>query len=433
MFEKMLRVSCVALLLCPAIWAQQSGLPDPLSGKSMQPVLGGESKTQNILTTTVHVSTEVDDNALNASTNKVTDSISRFDPTFAWDVSRTRWSFDGSYTPGFSYSVELPRYRNFSNATQESMNVRLAKHLSLRLQNNFIRTSDPFDRLTFGQNEQDVSVLDRTNLSYLGRPTLYTRNQSGLDLTYMPAAHTTVGISGNYAMTLYDDLLAGAGSNRDTHMASGRVFVDQKLSPRQSVSAAYSYSVITSGVYGRTAVDSILLFDNWQLKSKLTLSLFAGPEYTVMHLGSTLSPIPLSSGWSWSAGGTFGWQGDMTGASFSAVRRVSDGGGLGGAVQLTDLSAALTRRMSKKWQTEFHVNYAINGSNEYSALSRSINYMSSGVRVTRQITEKISLDAQYNYTHTDKTYSGAIPSYFLADHNRVSVGVSYAFSNRLGL
>src|SRR5512141_1774359 len=106
MNSRFLRLLAAIGLLCPAMWAQ-TGLPSPLTGNASLPSLSGESRANNTLTTTLRVSTEVDDNALNNNSNKITDSITRFDPSFAWDLSRKRWSFQTEYTPGISYSLEL--------------------------------------------------------------------------------------------------------------------------------------------------------------------------------------------------------------------------------------------------------------------------------------------------------------------------------------
>jgi len=416
--------------MCPLL-RSQSGLPAPLTGNASRPTFSGESASKNILTTTLRVSTTVDDNAMNDNSNKITDSISRFDPTFAWNLSRRRWSLDTEYTPGFSYSIELPRYRTVSHALQNSLSIMLAQHLNLRLRNGFTRTSDPFDRVSQAQTVPGFGVLDGTNPSLFSRPTLSTSDQAGLDITYAPAAHTTVGLSGTYATTMYEDLVPGEIFNRDTQVASGRAFIDQKLSPRQSVSASYNYQVITSGVYGRTVTQTVLLFDSWQLNPKVSFSVFGGPQYTNVHYGSVLATVPLTTGWSWSAGGTVDWKGTMTALSGSVSRRVSDGGGLGGAVQMTDFSGKVSRRIGKNWRTNFFASYTRNGSNGSSPLGRSINYFSGGVGVTRQIVRNLSFDARYWYSHEDQTTT-VVPLGFLADHNRISIGLSYSFTHRLG-
>src|ERR1043165_2194726 len=135
-------------------------------------------------------STHIDDNALNNNNNKITDAISSFNPSLAWTLTRKRWNMETEYSPNFSYSLELPSYDTISHSLRNSLTLRLAQHVNLRLRNNFVRTADPFGRLSGSELVPGFGVLDQTNPSLYGPPTLYTSEQAGLDLTYMPAAHT---------------------------------------------------------------------------------------------------------------------------------------------------------------------------------------------------------------------------------------------------
>jgi hypothetical protein len=275
-------------------------------------------------------------------------------------------------------------------------------------------------------------VLDQTNPSLFGPPSLFTNEQAGLDFTYMPAAHTTMGVSGSYAVNFYDDLVASALGNRDTHMASGRVFVDQKFSARQSMSVAYSYQLVTSQAYGRTVSHSVLLFDNWTLNPKFNISVFAGPTYVQSHQIGFGAALPLTSGLSWSAGGTLSWTGQKTGVSVNVVRRISDGGGVGGAVQMTDFSGSVSQKIGKKWSANFFGSYTLNGSNKSGlAGPPPLTYASGGLGVSREIIRNLSFNAKYWYVHQGSDAVFPLNS-FISDHNRVDIGISYTFSRPLG-
>jgi hypothetical protein len=426
-------IATIALLCAASAGAwSQSSVSAPLAGDAVRANYGDASQSKNNLTTTISVSAHIDDNALNDNSNKLTDVISSFVPSFAWTLTRQRWTLQTEYTPSFSYSLEIPNYNTVAHSLNNSLALRLAQHVNLRLRNSFTRTSDPFGRLSGGQLVSGFGVLDQTNPALFGPPTLFTSEQAGLDLTYMPAAHTTVGVSGSYAVNYYDDLVASPIGNRDTHMASGRAFMDQKLSPRQSVSVAYNYQVVTSQSYGRTLSHSVLLFDNWTVNPKFNISVFAGPQYVVSHQIATGVVLPLSSGWSWSAGGTLSWSGAKTGVSVSAVRRVSDGGGIGGAVQMTDFSGNVSQKIGKKWSANFFASYTLNGSNATGTSGNSsLRYFSGGVGVNREIIRNLSFSAKYWYVH--QSSDNAVPvNAILADHNRVDIGLSYSFSHPLG-
>lgn len=427
-------VLAIGLLVAASTVAwSQSSVSAPLADNAVRASYGDTVQAKNNLTTTIAVSTHIDDNALNDNNHKVTDAISNFSPSLAWSLARQRWSLETDYTPTFSYSLEIPGYNNVGHFLSNSLSLRLAQHVNLRMRNNFSRTADPFGSLSSSQLVPGFGVLDQTNRSLFGPPTVHTAEQAGLDLTYQPAAHTTVGVNGSYAVNYYDDLVASPFGNRDTHMASGRAFVDQKFSPRQSVSVAYDYQVFTSQLYGRTVTHTVLLFDNWTLNPKFSISLFGGPQYIDSHQVASTVSVPLTSGWSWSAGGTLSWSGDKTGISASAVHRVSDGGGLGGAVQMTDFSGSVSQKFTKKWSGNFFASYTLSGTNGDVASSApsSFRYFSGGVGVSREIIRNLSFNARYWYVH--QGYGNAVPvNAILAEHNRVDIGLSYSFSHSLG-
>lgn len=309
----------------------------------------------------------------------------------------------------------------------------MAQHVTLRVRNSFVRTADPFGVQNESQLVSGFGVLDQTNPSFFGPPSLYTSEQTGMDLAYTPAAHTTVGVSGTYAANYYDDLVASGLGNRDTHSVGGRAFLDQKLSPRQSVSISYGYQVFTSAAYGRTATNSVLLFDNWQLNPKWQFSVFGGPQYVDTTRTAVFVGLPpLKSGLSWSAGGTLGWAGQKTGISINAVRQISDGGGLGGAVQLTSFSGTLSQQITKKWSASFFGSYNLNGSNANTGLGNNgLTYASGGFGVSREIVRNVSMNVRYSYMHQGTDASVSLPT-IIADHNRVEIGLRYSFSHALG-
>lgn len=413
-----------------AAWSQAS-ISAPLAGDAVRATYGDSVQSKNSLTTTFAASTHIDDNALNDNSHKIADAISNFSPQLAWTLTRQRWSLETEYAPTFSYSLEIPSYNTIAHSLSNSLGLRLAQHVNLRIRHQFTRTSDPFGTIYQPQFVSGFGVLDQTNRALYGPPALYTADQSGLDLTYQPAAHTTLGVSGTYAVNYYDDLIASPLGNRDTKMANGRAFIDQKLSPRQSVSVAYTYQVVTSPAYGRINSHSVQLFDNWTLNPKFKISLFAGPQYIDSHQLPVAGFLPLKSGWSWTAGGTLSWNAPRTGVSISAVHRVSDGGGIGGATEMTDFSGNVSQKLTKKWSASFFGAYSLSGYNSIGSSNVFLGYFSAGVEVSREIVHNFSISAKYWYVHQNQE-SAAFLSPILADHNRLDIGLRYSFTHSLG-
>lgn len=421
------------LLLLTAVlpsWAQ-SQLPSPVSGDFSSPTFAGETVKTNYITARFQASAQVDDNALNDNRNKVTDVISTFQPDFTWNLARAHWQWTVEYSPGLSYSQEIPNYRNYSNALNTTFQLQPTKRLNLRLRNSFTRTSDPFLRSEQPTTVPTFGVLDRPNPSLLGLPLQYTSEQVGVDATYAVGPHTTAGVSGNYSMVMYDGILSTSSFSRDTNGVGARAFVSQKLTPMQSVGVAYSYQMVDSGAFGRTLVHGIMLFHSLQLKNNISFSVYAGPQHIDIHPGPALPAYTLKPGWSWTAGGSVSWSGARTGLTASVAHRVSDGGALGGgAVRLTDVSGGVTRKLGKRWNADLNVGYSINSSDS-GILSNDASFFSGGLGISRELLRNLAIDVRYWYSHQTGSQA-ALGNAVLADHNRVSVGVSYSFSHSLG-
>ena len=106
----------------------------------------------------------------------------------------------------------------------------------------------------------------------------------------------------------------------------------------------------------RSRVHNILYTHSLIFSRKMALSLFAGPEYSHDHdvfllfLPPLLLSVPENHNhWSWAAGGTFSWAGDLTSVNLSASRQISDGAGLAVALRLERVGVEVQRRLTRRW------------------------------------------------------------------------------------
>ncbi len=430
MMRRILSSTLLLLSAATLMWGQ-SQIPGPIGGDASVPTFAGEAAQKNYLTANIRASAQVDDNALNDNRNKLTDVVSTFQPDIMWNLSRAHWQWMVDYSPGLAYSEEIPNYRSFSNALNSAFQMQVSSRLSFRVRDSFTRTSNPFVRLEQPTAVSTFGILDRPNHSLYGQPIQYSSEQVGADVDYLLGPHTTVGVSGTYAMVSYDNIYSASNTVQDINSTGARAYVSQKLSPVQSVGAAYSYQLVDSDPFGKTLVHGIMLFDTLQFKSNVSVSVFGGPQYVDQHLGSASPAYELRPGWSWMAGGSISWSVARTGFSASVARRVSDSGGLsGGALRLTDITAGVTRKLTKRWNGSANVGYSINSS-DIGYLSNDVGYLSAGVGVSREIVRNFALDVRYWYSHQTNNQALAGTA-LLADHNRVSIGLSYSFSHALG-
>ena len=126
-----------------------------------------------------------------------------------------------------------------------------------------------------------------------------------------------------------------------------------------------------------------------------------------------------------------GWNGVLTGMSVNVVRRVSDGGGLGTAVQLTDVSGNFSRRLAKRLRVNLSGGYSLNDYNVIGGTGTgSATYVNGAAGFNYEIAHNLSLGTTYWYVH--QTMGQGVLPLAAADHNRVEVGLRYTFARVLG-
>jgi hypothetical protein len=172
----------------------------------------------------------------------------------------------------------------------------------------------------------------------------------------------------------------------------------------------------------------------------MTLSFFAGPEYseigTVTVIANIAPPVisfatvsntehQLSAAF----GASFGWQGELTSIRLDASRKVSDGGGVLGAVVLNSFSGGVRRQLTKS--TAVHLN-ALYGHNRELASAATgnvpFNSATGGVGLEQQLATNFMLRFDYgrDYQKGNVTSTGTV------NHNRGTISISYNFTRPLG-
>jgi hypothetical protein len=168
------------------------------------------------------------------------------------------------------------------------------------------------------------------------------------------------------------------------------------------------------------------------IRPTMKLSLFAGPERlnTSFPLSTTPPIVLFSSGWSWSAGGTYSWSGPRTGISLGVVRQTSDGGGLSGAVQLTSAYVNLRRQLARKWTAGVNMAYSLNNrplGNPSAALTG--RYGSAGASLTWAPRQNLSVVLAYRRFEQSRFVS---LSNQWVDRNQATISINYSFRHPLG-
>jgi hypothetical protein len=234
----------------------------------------------------------------------------------------------------------------------------------------------------------------------------------------------------------YDQQGTQHNSLINTWNTSGSTFLSHQISARQSVGVQYQFlNLVFPGESSRTTSHSVLLFDQIAVNPHLSFSIFAGPEYSRIHnqllvddLFSVVH-VPVSRiFWTPAAGATFNWSGERTGLQASFVRRVSDGGGLLGSVEMDNASLQLHRRLTRRWVASLDGEFVrdaplkMSGNNEMRTLD-------AGAGISHELTQRMWLRVSYQRMQRSGRY---LSSLGFGNHNRVTVSLERTFSVPLG-
>jgi hypothetical protein len=165
----------------------------------------------------------------------------------------------------------------------------------------------------------------------------------------------------------------------------------------------------------------------------MTVSFFGGPEHLqtrgepfFLFLSDT-GPHQMHLNWSWTGGANYVWSGDSTSLTVGLSRRISDGAGLQGVVQLSSASIEIRRQLTKRLRGQVLVS-----DNRNTALEAGItplSYISFAGELSRALGQRLSIECQYWHVHESDL--GASTLTYLADHDRISMSLVYDLKTAL--
>lgn len=383
----------------------------------------------NFLSGGINVGASYDDNALIAPQDTISNWSYSFFPNISIQQTRSRIRWDLNYGAGFTFNQESQNQG--SHDLNFSLLYRLSPHVNLIVGDQFTSTSGGFNQLgsnttpqpgpSGGENSSVVLPLS----SQIG-------NSTSAQLGYQFTASDAVGVSGGYYFTNYSDAPVGT-TLYDTRSAQASGFYTHRITERNWAGVSYRLQRLsfTDGS-GKTLVHSILFFDTFTLPGRISVSLFAGPEYTdIVSQLVGLSDPTSSQKWSLAAGASLNWTGQRTSYVVDFVRRTNDGGGFQGATQMLSFSGGARHQLTRFWTVSAGGSYGKNDSLTIATgLPSSIKSASIHAGVDRKLGRSVNLQASYFHefqSGQDLNFPGDT-----AQRNRVLVSVSYSFSRPLG-
>jgi len=400
-------------------------VPAMVSGDSESALFPAEGERSNYLNAGLSFGTAYDDNTLGTATNPVGDTSFTVAPFISIEQTRARLRWQADYAPGFTF------YRQLSQRNQDDQNLsvgleyRLTQHVTMRLKDAFLKSSNFLGGLAQAQ-QSPFGTLQQSNPTLITPVTNRVSNTGSAEVTYQFGPNSLVGARGISNELFFPDSVQTTGL-ADSHSQAAEGFITHRIARTHWIGVTYHFQQILTDVNeARNSSQAVLATYTMNVTPAMTLSVFAGPQYS----NSSSQLAPASAKWLPAVGMNYNWETTRCAFMAGASHRISDGGGLQGAVQLTSFESSFRYEWARKWTLRVGGSYGRNELIETFGLpSQDVASLIGLVSVSHQIGEHLSIEAGYVRAHQQALGSSVVSSY---DRNRPQITITYSFSRPLG-
>ena len=411
-----------------------SNVPVLASGTTPAVMPEGEELPPNVFQGSLTVSSHYDDDVFPTVPPRTWNVTYSILPQVSFEQTRPRLEWKFAYTPGIQIS-QRAFYRNvFSQRFNGNFVWLLSPHGSLSAEEYYIVSTDPFGD-TNGIGPGPTIAPNET--IYLPNVRL-TSSLSHALYSYQSTARTTMGFGGSYLLQKYDSIPQSGVTTPLIHaqVASGEAYIAHNFTARNQLGFQYGLQVLKfQQTDARTTTHSFEVFDQINFSSRSILTVYGGPEYSqtadevVLNLGFVIITIPVNANqWSGSGGLVYNWTGDRLAASIDVSRRVSDGGALIGAVELTTGKARLAWQLTRNWS----LTSTIAGSNDQ--LLAASNGGSELLTYSGQagLRRQLGRDFAVNWFYERLNQTGNVDGFGVGNHDIFGASLQYSFLRPVG-
>lgn len=413
--------------------------PPPVSGQTY-PTAPTSQERSNYLRGGVIFTSAYTDNALGGlSDHPVSDVSYSVGPMVALDETTTRMHTVLTYAPGFTaYQHTSSRNEADQNASID-FEYRLSSHVTFSARDGFQKSSNVLNQTDLGLSNAGLGgavsgTTQGTNFSVIAPIADRLSNAGNVGLTDQLSLNTMVGAGGTFTNLHYPDASQVPGLY-DSSTQGGSAFYALRLSKTNYIGASYQFqrllSYPTEGA-NETQAHAVLFFYTLYPTSRLSISLFGGPQYSDSSQAATSStPSPTLRMWTPAAGASLSWQGRTNNLAASYSHIIAGGGGLIGAVQMDGASLSAGQQITKTLNASVAGGYSQNNVLDTLLLAASNGHSIYGtVSLQQQFGQHLSVQAGYTRLH--QSYSNVAVLSSVPDTNREFISVSYQFSKALG-
>jgi hypothetical protein len=409
----------------PAATDQGMVAPPILTGAASPLAFTSEMERSNYLRGGATASFAYNSNVINTEGNSTSDETYTISPFIDLDITRTRFRFSTIYSPGFTFYQHLTDRNQANQSLGLSFAYRLSPHVTFTAADSLAKTST-YTGLTFNTIAGVPNAIQSPNLAVVAPVADLLINTSNVGLSYQFGRNDMVGITGNSSILRYLNQSQAQGLYDSTGYGVGGYYTHRF--GRNYLGVNYLFQDFTTEtIQQKTKTDSIYGSYTFYLKPNLSLSAFGGPQYSDTSGPGTL---PIKK-WSPAGGGSVSWQGQQTSFAATFSHRITDGGGLPGAVTANSVNGSFRAQLTRTITGTLGAGYSSNTSLDPALQSQSNgNSASATVGLQRTFGEHFSGSVGYLYLHQSYTN---IPVINVApNQNQVWISVSYQFERPLG-
>lgn len=417
-----------ALWLAAAAWGQT--VPALITGAMPADGFASAGHLSNFTIVSLSSSSVYDDNFSNSASGREGGGQQYLSATFGFQQTRRRLKWNLSYRPGVIVGANSLLRNQFNQVFGTTFELRPTLRWSFKLRQDYSLTTDPFDRLA-APLQPALGPLDTPNQVTVLPPLRRTASFSAAGVKYRFSRHTTLGLTGSYALQNYSDYRdVWAGSLINNRVVTGNTYLSRQVSRRYVLGVEYRVRRLTfSGYDMPTLTHSILSFHQFDVTANTSFVVYAGPEYarTRSQTFAVGNAPALSTSWSPAAGAIYTWSGVRNSLQAGVSRNVSDGGGVQGPVWLNAGWLRVGRRLAKRWAADLGAELA-----QQTALAATpgdrLRMLRGGAGFRRELGRNASL--RFSYERLYQT--GGSPLYRPGNHNRVALSIEHSFMRPLG-
>ncbi len=412
--------------------------PSVVGGMGSSLAFTSEMERSNYLRGGASVTAAYVDNVISSLGNVGSDESYTIGPFISLDLSRPRYRLDFSYSPGFTFYQRHSSLDQTSHAAAVNFAYRLSPHVTFTAQDSFVKSSGFFGPVAFSGVNVLPNPIQSANLTLVAPVQDTLVNTASVGVSYQFGLNDMVGVTGNSSILRYLNRSQSSGLFDSTGEGGGAYYT-HRFANRNYVGVNYQFETFladtTSLLPGtsqlETRTHSIYGFYTLYLKPNFSVTAFGGPQYSDTF-GGTVVPQTM---WSPSGGGSLSWQGKETSFAASYSRRITDGGGLPGAVRANIADASFRAQLTKTLTGTVAADYATNkvlDSTFVGGFGGGLNghSVSESASLGRTFGEHVNASA--SYTHLHQSYANIATFNIAPNVNSVFVSVSYHFERPLG-